>query len=89
MNSTNLTNTDQEKDSIAVWESLLPTIPAPSTHQFRVWLAQHSPEVIRQGLALAAVKNLRLNNTMDAGFAIRFASSIMNRLTQENKGATQ
>ena len=69
-------------DNCGKWERLFPMISESPAHQFAIWAAQHSAKTIRHGLVTTAVKNVQLNSVMNQDYAVRFASSVMNRLTQ-------
>lgn len=63
------------RELIELWATMLGT--PPSEEQFTVWLALHSPEIVRQGIIRTAAKNLSLGKTMDSDYRIRFASKVM------------
>lgn len=53
----------------------------PSDGQFIVWLELHKYEVVRQGIARTAMKNLQLRGQMSLDYKIRFASKVMRTRT--------
>lgn len=59
------------------WNKLLP-LEAPSTFQFSLWLALHSPEIVRWGITEGARKYHRLAGGMTFDRAIKFCSRVMN-----------
>src|SRR5690242_753508 len=65
-----------------LWKRMLGAPPADE--QFEVWMALHTPEVIRQAILRTAGKNLSLAKTMTADFQIRFASKVMLVQTERN-----
>lgn len=69
------------RELIALWERILGT--SPVDEQFEIWLAMHTPEVVRLGIVKTAAKNMSLGQTMDSDHKIRFASKVM--LTQTHQ----
>jgi len=68
------------------WALLFPF--AISDRQIGIWLVAHDPQIIRKGISSAGLKYERLNGAMNLDHALRFASSVMNRMTAEsNQGA--
>ncbi len=60
-----------------------------SDRQLAIWLISHAPSIVRESIARAGLKYERLKGQMDNEYALRFASSVMIRLTAEaaEKGA--
>lgn len=68
------------------WRMVFPSFPI-SDRQLAIWLVSHDPSVVRQGIARAAVRYEQLHGEMDNDYILRFASSVMNRLSAERKEA--
>jgi len=67
-----------------VWTTLLPEIAVPADRQWALWLVLHDPEIVRKGIAQLAAKYRKVQGAMDADYMVRFASSVMNRLSNES-----
>jgi hypothetical protein len=67
---------------IELWRGLLGT--APADEQFTVWVALHSPEVVRQAILKTAAKDLSLGRAMSLDYKVRFASKVMLTQTERN-----
>jgi hypothetical protein len=74
------------KELKETWEGLFPGTPLSDT-QFFIWVVLNDPEIVKQGMVTAARKYLKLEGKMDREYAIRFASRVMNRLTDEKRRA--
>jgi len=66
-----------------LWTVLF-TVPPPSDEQFGLWVFKHGPEVVRAAIGQLATKYQKTRGAMDQDFMIRFASSVMIRLTRES-----
>lgn len=69
-----------------VWNTLFPFLLAEK--QLAVWLILHNAEIVRQGIIAAGRKAISLNGNMNQEYAVRFASSVMNRLSRETQEAS-
>jgi hypothetical protein len=67
-----------------IWSVLIPEVPTPTDRQWALWTLLHDPEVVRKGIGQLASKYRKVRGQMDIDYMIRFASSVMNRLTKEN-----
>jgi hypothetical protein len=81
MNTSNLTN-DEVKET---WQALFPRVPSPSNDQWALWLIRHNGPTVRKGLCELAAKYQRLHGEMDHTWMLKFASSVMNRITRERE----
>lgn len=70
-----------------VWIVLFPEVPAPADRQWALWLVLHDPDVVRRGIVQLAAKFRKLRGGMDIDYMVRFASSVMNRLSKERTRA--
>lgn len=59
-----------------LWQTIFPTIPAPDTRQFAIWLLRFQPYIVRQGIANLALKADR-EPDMDLDWMYRYASASM------------
>jgi hypothetical protein len=66
-----------------VWTVLIPEVPAPTDRQWSLWVILHDPEIVRKGIGQLAAKYRKLGGQMDTDYMVRFASSVMNRLSRE------
>lgn len=62
-----------------LWNELLGNVPLES--QFRLWLATHRPENLREAIVATAIKNTKMQGRMDVDYRIKYCSSVANRLT--------
>jgi hypothetical protein len=69
-----------------IWMALLPRAPLPADDQWLLWLFRHGVNTVSEAVGQLAEKHHKLNGAMDADYQIRFASSVMNRLSRERKG---
>lgn len=65
------------------WSLLFPAVTAPDDSQWAIWLLRHDRTIVRRGLAELATKYKRLGGKMDPTYMGKFASAVMNRLTNE------
>jgi hypothetical protein len=65
------------------WKDVLPGEALPADDQWAIWRAMHKASVIRSALTQTAVKRKKVGAEMSGGRIIRFASSIMTRLSRE------
>lgn len=63
------------EELIRLWTKVLGD--SPGTAQFEIWMALHTPEVVRVGILRTAAKDLSLGKTMSLDYKIRFASKVM------------
>jgi hypothetical protein len=68
-------------DLIELWKRTIGDPPTPQ--QFELWLALHTPEVVRKGIIKSATKNLNLGGQMSLDRLVRFASSVMTTATEQ------
>jgi hypothetical protein len=68
--------------------SLMFMSDAPDDGQFAIWLMNHEMSIVNKAIGITASKCRKLDGQMTLGHAIRFASSVMNRLDQEAVGST-
>jgi hypothetical protein len=77
----NNNTSDSKLDRVAIvtdlWRSLLPVV-VPNPYQIRTWLAFHDLATVCFGVRECARKYQRINGRMDARYAVRFASKVMN-----------
>jgi hypothetical protein len=66
------------------WTALFPE-PCPDDGQWSLWLLLHDPDTVKQGIAQLAAKYRKVNGQMDRQYMVKFASSVMNRITKETK----
>lgn len=69
-----------------LWALLFPGVEVPGDQQWALWHLRHDADIVRQGITELATKFRRLNGTMDSLYMAKFASSVMNRLSQERHG---
>lgn len=65
-----------------LWAVLLPAVEVPDDSRWALWLMKHDAPIVQKGLIELATKYQKLSGKMDADYMGRFASSVMNRLTQ-------
>jgi len=70
-----------------IWQALFPRVPLPVDGQWALWLIQHDSPTVKDGLCDLAVKYQSLKGAMDTTYMLKFASSVMNRITRERKAA--
>lgn len=51
-----------------------------------MWLLLHDTETVKKGIAHLAAKFAQLKGQMDSSYRVKFCSSVMNRIEQEQKG---
>lgn len=66
-----------------LWLMLFGEHEMPEDAQWALWLLMHDPGTVREGIVQLANKRLKLNGKMDALYMLKFACSVMNRLTRE------
>jgi len=71
-----------------LWNSLLPNEPQPDEQQWLLWSALHDDRTIRTAIGQLVIKYRQLGGQMAPDHQLRFASSVMNRLTREARPAT-
>lgn len=67
------------------WALLFPKVPTPADDQWAFWLLLHDSTTVQGGVMQLAAKYRKLDGHMDADYMVRFASSVMNRITKEEK----
>jgi len=72
-----------------IWTTLFPAIPAPDDWQWGIWQLRHDPRVIREALAETGLKFAKLRGQMTPLWVGKFASSVMNRLTEQQQSTTK
>jgi hypothetical protein len=65
------------------WTTLFPGVQMPADHQFALWLLLHDATTVRTAFAQLATKYRKVDGRMDAGYMVKFASAVMNRLQRE------
>jgi hypothetical protein len=71
-------------DLKSVWDLLFPNSFVPADSQFAVWLLLHDAETVKASFVRLAAKNAKLGQAMTPDYMIRFASSVMNRITKDH-----
>ncbi len=71
------------EELIQLWTKMLGELPG--TTQFEIWMALHTPDVVKLGILRTAAKDLSLGKTMSLDYKIRFASKVM--LVQTGRAA--
>lgn len=67
-----------------LWAFLFPEgVASPDDRQLTMWLLLHDAETVRKGIAHLAAKYKRLDGQMDSSYRVKFCSSVMNRIEQE------
>jgi hypothetical protein len=64
-----------------IWTRLFPNVQAPAESQWALWLLLHDAAVVKEGIAELALKYHKLKGKMEVDYMVRFASSVMNRLS--------
>ena len=78
--------TESEVGSLmAAWCQMFPC-DSPDNGQFVIWLSSHEPSIVRKAIGITASKCRKLHGQMTTEHAVRFASSVMNRLDDEKRG---
>src|ERR1700730_8326438 len=49
----------------------------PSVQQFEIWMATHTPDVIKIGIIKTATKNAMMGGLMSVEHRVKFASKVM------------
>lgn len=65
----------------SLWESTLGE--APTKEQFSIWEELHTEEIIRRAILKTAMKNQSLKGAMDSDHRLRYASRVMQTLTEQ------
>jgi hypothetical protein len=69
-----------------LWRSLFPEeVVSPDDRQLTMWLLLHDAETVKRGIAHLAAKYRQLEGQMDSSYRVKFCSSVMNRMDQEEK----
>ena len=63
-------------------------IASPDDRQLTMWLLLHDAETVKKGIAHLAAKYRQLDGQMDSGYRVKFCSSVMNRIEQEQRQAS-
>jgi hypothetical protein len=66
----------------SAWATLF-RVPAPADEQFALWEFQHDLAIMKTAIGQLATKYQKLGGAMGQDFMIRFASSVMKRLSSE------
>lgn len=64
-----------------MWSNLMPGY-MPDDVQWNLWLNLHDITTVKIGITRTAKKKKTLQNKMNDDYAVRFASSVMNNITQ-------
>lgn len=69
------------------WVRLFPQVAAPADSQWMLWLLLNNDDanVVRYGMATLARKYASLGGQMDHDYMVKFASSVMSRMSREKK----
>ena len=65
-----------------LWKQTLGALPSET--QWAIWQGLHTPEVIKRAILKTAIKNQQLDGTMSDDYKLRFASKVMNTLTEQS-----
>lgn len=66
------------------WMRLFPGVPPPADSQWTLWLLLHDDaDIVRCGMVILARKHSVLGGAMTAEYMVKFASSVMARMTRE------
>lgn len=69
-----------------LWILLFPEeVAPPDDRQLTMWLLLHDAETVKKGIAHLAAKYRQLEGQMDSGYRVKFCSSVMNRIEQEER----
>lgn len=69
-----------------LWALLFPEeIGSPDDRQLTMWLLLHDAETVKKGIAHLAAKYRQLDGQMDSSYRVKFCSSVMNRIEQEQR----
>ena len=67
------------------WRVLFPTIPGPGSRQWAEWIVLHGAARVRLGIAKLSTRYARSPDEFQTtGNLVRFAGTIMYRLSREN-----
>jgi len=80
-----MTTTELTVSMRETWALLFPEVDAPLDSQWAIWLLLHDPGTVKKGIAELAAKYRRLQGQMGSDYMLKFASSVMNRITREQK----
>lgn len=64
------------------WQSLTDA-PMPDDRQFQLWSHLFAEDAVTYGIVQLAAKFRRVAGEMDSDYIVRYASSIMSRVTRE------
>ena len=69
-----------------LWALLFPEgVTPPDERQLTMWLLLHDKEIVKRGIAHLAAKYRQLEGQMDSSYRVKFCSSVMNRIEQEQR----
>jgi len=72
-----------------LWALLFPEgVASPDDRQLTMWLLLHDAQTVKKGIGHLAAKYRQLDGQMDASYRVKFCSSVMNRIEQEQKVGT-
>lgn len=60
-------------------------VAPPDERQLTMWLLLHDTETVKKGIAHLAAKYKQLEGQMDSSYRVKFCSSVMNRIEQEQR----
>jgi hypothetical protein len=75
----------QNTENKSTWGLLLPEVAQPSDQQWSLWSALHDPKTITAGITQLAAKYRRMGGRMDSDYVLKFASSVMNRFSRDQR----
>jgi hypothetical protein len=71
------------------WTMLFTDCEVPEDSQWALWTLLHDPDTVREGIAQLATKYRKLYGKMDAKYMVKFASSVMNRISRETSATSK
>jgi hypothetical protein len=75
----------QNTETKSTWALLLPEVPQPSDQQWSLWSLLHDSKTVVAGITQLAAKYRRTGGGMDSDYVLKFASSVMNRVSREQR----
>jgi hypothetical protein len=83
-----MTHVNEIQELKELWVALFPGVPVPNDPQWILWLLRHKPTTVRDALGELGVKFVKLGGEMTAEHMGRFASSVMNRMSDRHRAVT-
>jgi len=88
-----ITNNSGTVESISelkgFWAVLFPGAVPPEDSQWALWILRHDEATVRRGISELAAKYKKLGSEMDSVYMRKYASAVMNRLSETHERTIQ